>query len=168
MVKRANSRYVPGRTGWRWVKMKESEKAAAKLADTLDLVVMGYTRGRGKRATFGVGQFFAGVKDGGKIKTVTKVGTGLTDKQFKELSARLNKISVKEKPKNYEVDKTLEPDFWVTPELVVEIAADEITKSPNHTAGMALRFPRLIKFRDDKSADQITTLEELKELAEMQ
>lgn len=168
MVKRANSRYVPGRTGWRWVKMKEAEKAVARLVDTIDAVVMGYTSGRGRRTEFGIGQFLAGVKSGGKVKTLTKVGTGLTDEQFRELKKRLGKLEVKEKPKEYEVHKTLEPDFWVRPSLIVELAADEVTKSPNHTSGLALRFPRLVKFRDDKSPAQSTTLSEVKKLFALQ
>ena len=57
---------------------------------------------------------------------------------------------------------------WVTPSLVVEIAADEITKSPTHTAGIALRFPRLVKFRDDRSPNDATTLKELKRLFNLQ
>lgn len=168
MVKRADSRYVPGRTGWRWVKMKEAEGALAKLADTIDAVVMGYTTGKGRRSTFGIGQFLAGVRDKGKIKTITKVGTGLTDEQFRELKKRLAKLEVKERPKEYEVHKTLEPDFWVRPSLVVELAADEITKSPNHASGLALRFPRLVKLREDKSPAQSTTLSEVKKLFKLQ
>lgn len=171
IVKRANSRYVPGRTGWRWVKMKEAESAKSKLADTLDCIVLGYTSGRGKRAGFGIGQFLVGVPDqlaGGKIKSVTKVGTGLTDVLFKELKKRLSVLEIKEKPKEYDVHKDLEPDFWVRPSLVVEIAADEITKSPKHTAGYALRFPRLVRFRDDKSPNQATTISEVKKLFKLQ
>ena len=168
IVKRANSRYVAGRTGWRWVKMKEAEKAVAKLADTLDCIVMGYSAGKGKRVQFGVGQFLVGVKHKDKIKTITKVGTGLTDDQFRELKKRLSKLEIKTKPKEYEIPKELEPDFWVRPGLVVEIAADEITKSPKHTSGYALRFPRLVKFRDDKSTNQATTLTEVKKLFKLQ
>lgn len=168
IVKRLDSKYVPGRTGWRWVKMKEAEDSVAKLADTLDCVVMGYTRGKGKRASFGVGQFLAGVRDGDKFKTVTKVGTGLTDDQFKELAKRLKELEVKEKPEEYEFPKELEPDFWVKPSLVVELAADEITKSPKHTSGYALRFPRLVKFRDDKGATEATTTKEIKQLSKLQ
>lgn len=168
IVKNIASRYVPGRTGWRWVKMKEAEEAEGKLADTVDAVIMGYTRGRGKRASFGVGQFLAGVRSGEKILSITKVGTGLTDSQFKELNERLQKITSNEKPKDYEVHKDLEPDYWVLPEIVVELAADELTKSPKHTAGLALRFPRLVKFRDDKSSRQATTLEEIKKLYKLQ
>lgn len=171
IVKRADSKYVPGRTGWRWVKMKEAESAVAKLADTVDCVVMGYSAGRGKRVEFGVGQFLVGVLGppaGGKIQTITKVGTGLTDDQFRELKKRLSKLEVKNKAKEYEVPKDLEPDYWVKPDLVVEIAADEITKSPKHTSGFALRFPRLVRFRDDKSASQATAISEVKKLFKLQ
>ncbi len=168
IVKKAESAYVPGRTGWRWVKMKEAETKTGKLTDTVDAIVMGYTQGRGKRSQFGVGQFLVGVRDGETVKTITKVGTGLTDEQFRELNLRLKKIFVKEKPKEYEVHKDLEPDFWVTPSLVVELAADDITKSPKHSAGYALRFPRLVNFRDDKSFKEATTLKELKDLFELQ
>ncbi len=168
VVKKSNGLYVSGRTGWNWAKMKEVEGARGKIADTLDCVVMGYTQGKGKRSGFGIGQFLAGVKDGEVVKTVTKVGTGLTDELFKELNARLKKLVVKTMPKEYLVDKDLYPDYWVTPEVVVELAADEITVSPKHTSGLALRFPRLVKFRDDKSAKEATTLKELKSLAKMQ
>src|SRR3989339_1878295 len=146
MVKRVNSGYIPGRTGWRWVKMKQGEEAKGKLADTMDVVVMGYTVGRGKRVSFGVGQFLVGVRDRDRVLTTSKIGTGLTDEEFREIERRLKKLISKDKPKEYEVHKNYTPDYWVTPSLVVEIAADEITKSPTHTAGIALRFPRLVKF----------------------
>lgn len=165
IVKKVHSKYVPGRTGWRWVKMKEDEDSHAKLVDTVDCVVMGYYKGKGKRAQFGVGAFLAGVRKGKEIVTITKVGTGLTDDQFKELKDRLDKLEVNDKPKEYEVDKNMEPDVWVLADLVVELAADEVTKSPIHTAGVALRFPRLIRFRDDKNVDQATSLEEVESMS---
>ena len=168
VVKKYDTSYIPGRTGWRWVKMKQEESAVGKLADTVDCILMGYTAGKGKRASFGVGQFLVGVRDRDQIKTVTKVGTGLTDVQFSELNKRLKDLVIKEKPKNYEVHKLLEPDFWVESKVVVEIAADEITKSPNHTAGLALRFPRLIRFRDDKDPIDATTVKEVERLYELQ
>lgn len=168
VVKKANGLYVSGRTGWNWVKMKEAEGQTGKLSDTIDCVIMGYTTGKGKRAGFGVGQFLAGIRDGDVYKTITKVGTGLTDEQFRELDTRLKAIRVKEKPKDFEVNKDLYPDFWVEPEVIVELAADEITVSPKHTAGLALRFPRLVKFRDDRKPDQATTLGEVKQIAKLQ
>lgn len=168
IVKKTDSGYSPGRTGYRWVKMKEAENVTGKLSDTLDCVIMGFTAGQGKRVSFGVGQFLAGVLGGGLIKTVTKVGTGLSDEQFKELKKRLEPLIVKKQPSEYEVHKDLVPDFWVKPEVVVELAADDLTVSPKHTAGFALRFPRLVNFRDDKSAHQATTIKEVKKLYELQ
>src|SRR4030042_688761 len=58
VVKKADAGYIPGRTGWRWVKMKQGEEASGKLSDTVDCIVMGYYAGRGKRAVFGLGGFF--------------------------------------------------------------------------------------------------------------
>ena len=168
VVKKANAGYVSGRTGWNWVKMKEVEGTCGKLSDTVDCVIMGYSSGKGKRVGFGVGQFLAGIREKDTYKTITKVGTGLTDEQFRELRKRLETVKIQEKPKEYDVNKDLTPDFWVLPDVVVELAADEITISPKHTAGLALRFPRLVKFRDDKKGDQVTTLGELKAMYKLQ
>lgn len=168
MIKKTGSTYVPGRTGWRWVKMKQSEKAEGKLTDTVDCIVMGYTVGKGKRASFGIGQFLVGILDGNTVKSVTKVGTGLTDEEFKGLKTRLEKLKTTSMPKEYSVNKLLLPDYWVKPEVIVEIAADDITKSPNHTANLALRFPRLVKFRNDKGMHEATTLKELQDMFKLQ
>lgn len=165
MVKKADSGYVSGRTGWRWVKMKEEKRSVGKLADTIDCVIMGYYLGKGKRAKFGIGGLLAGVLQGDKILTITKIGTGLSDEQFRQMRAILSKVKTNEKPKEYgNVDKTLLPDFWVLPSVVVEVAADEITKSPVHSCGFALRFPRLVRLRQDKGAIDATTLSEVKRL----
>jgi DNA ligase-1 len=166
VIKKLEAPYKTGARGYHWVKYKKTTEAG--VADTIDCLVMGVNKGKGKRAGFGVGAFLVGIRDGNKFKTVSKIGTGLTDEQWKELEARSKKLEVGERPKEYEVDKNLEPDVWMRPSLVVEILADEITKSPIHTAGLALRFPRLIKFRDDKNPDQATTLGELRKLFEMQ
>jgi DNA ligase-1 len=178
LVKQVDGQYMPGRTGFNWVKFKEAEDSRAKLADTVDCVIMGYYLGKGKRSDFGLGAFLVGIRSGERIVTLAKVGTGITDEMFRELRERLEKITMKMKEANtpgvwepftpgvmgtttYHVPKILEPDVWVEPKVVVEVAADEITVSPTHTAGYALRFPRLVKFRDDKSVEQITTLEEI-------
>jgi DNA ligase-1 len=165
VIKQYDSIYKSGRKGWRWVKIKEDEGTSGKLSDTLDCIVMGYYRGRGKRAVFGVGAFLVGLlgKDE-QILTIAKIGTGLTDEQFRELKQRLDKHEVKKKPATYDVHKNLTPDVWIEPSLVVEIAADEITRSPVHSAGKALRFPRLVKFRDDKSWQDATTTLELEKI----
>ena len=169
VAKKWQSPYEPGRRNFKWVKYKQEEtKKGAGLADTVDCVVMGVSRGRGKRAAFGVGSFLVGVKKDESFVTVTNIGTGLSDEQFRELDKRSQKVKVKEKPKNYLVDKNQEPDTWVEPKIVVEIQADNITQSPIHTAGLALRFPRLVRFRDDKSASEITTAHELESLYQLQ
>ena len=166
MIKKVDSGYVPGRLGWRWVKMKDEQTSAGKLSDTVDCVVMGYSKGRGKRATFGVGQFLVGVVDGELVKTISKVGTGLTDEEFKTLNTKLEKLAVTDKPKEYGlINKLHEPDVWVTPGVVVELAADDITVSPMHSSGFALRFPRLVKFRLDKSWREATTLKEISDMS---
>ncbi len=169
VIKKIDSTYVGGRKGWRWVKIKEEEGTSGKLADTLDLVVMGYYRGRGKRSDFGVGAFLVGVLEATeqpesqpwRILSIAKIGTGLTDEQFRELKQRCDDLSSPLQPAEYVVPKSLQPDAWIQPGLVVEIAADEITQSPVHAAGVALRFPRLIAFRDDKHWQQATQTSEL-------
>ena len=165
VIKKWNGPYLPGRQGWNWVKIKEKEGSTGKLADTLDLVVMGYYRGRGKRTVFGLGAFLVGVRKDDKVLTIAKIGTGLSDEQFHDLKKRLDNLTALEMPKEYEVDKALEADVWVVPKVVVEIAADEITKSPVHTAGVALRFPRLVRFRDDKDFSGVTTLSEVEQIS---
>jgi DNA ligase 1 len=173
VIKHVDSQYVSGRKGWNWVKLKEAEGKTGKLNDTLDCVVMGYYFGRGKRADFGIGAILAGVinddekadsKDKFSVLTIAKIGTGLSDDQLRDMKERCDKIAVPEMPNKFTVNKNLIPDVWTSPELVVEIAADELTKSPSHSAGLALRFPRLLKIRDDKNADDATTTTELKSI----
>jgi len=157
--------YLPGRQGWNWVKIKEVEGTSGKLSDTLDLVVLGYYYGRGKRAGFGMGAFLVGLKKEESWVSLAKIGTGLTDEEFKNLKKNLDGIELDEKPENYLVEGTLLADVWVLPKVVVEVAADEITISSVHAGGIALRFPRLIRFREDKSADQSTTWKEVEQIA---
>lgn len=164
VVKRASGKYVSGRTGWNWVKMKEEEDQEGRLSDTLDCIVMGYWKGLGKRAQFGLGKILVGIKDRDKILTLTKVGTGLTEEMLVEIKNRLNKLQSKNKPKEYETQKDLIPDVWANPKLVVEVTADSISKSTKHSLGLSLRFPRFLKIREDKGVNEATTLQELKEI----
>ncbi|MEK7112000.1 MAG: ATP-dependent DNA ligase, partial [Patescibacteria group bacterium] len=166
MIKKIDAPYKAGARGYHWVKYKKTTEGG--LTDTIDCLVMGINKGRGKRTGFGVGAFLVGVREGEKFKSVSKIGTGLTDEQWRELNKRMKKLEVREKPKEYEVHKNLETDTWARPSLVVEILADEITRSPIHTAGLALRFPRLIRFRDEKSPSQATSVGELNKLYKMQ
>ncbi len=167
VVKRANGKYVSGRTGWNWVKMKEEEGQQGRLSDTLDCIVMGYFVGRGKRSQFGMGMLLVGVKNNDQVLTLTKIGTGLTEKMLVNLKNRIDKISTKEKPKEYEAQKDLIPDVWAMPKLIVEVTADSISKSTKHSTGLSLRFPRFIKIREDKGVNEATTLKELKDISTM-
>ncbi len=162
VVKKWDSIYEPGRAGYHWVKFKEEEGKTGKLTDTIDAVIMGYYRGEGKRSRFGIGAFLVGVAEGESIVTVTKIGTGVTDELWKEIRKRLNDIKVLKQPREYkDVNKQLYPDVWVAPKIVVELAGDDLTRSPTHGAGIAVRFPRLVRIRDDKSPREATTVAEL-------
>lgn len=168
VMKKSDSTYLSGRKGWSWVKIKEEEGSHGKLSDTLDLVVMGYYVGRGKRSQFGIGAVLVGVIDGQEnIKTIAKIGTGLTEEQLVLMKKICDERKINKQPRNYQVHKNLLPDTWVRPEIVIEVAADEITKSPTHSAGVALRFPRMLKFREDKSLEQITKVEELPSISHL-
>ncbi len=162
VVKKWHSPYEPGRKDFSWVKFKEEEGKTGKLTDTIDAVVMGYYRGEGKRSSFGIGAFLVGVARGDGFVTVTKIGTGVSDALWKELRNRLNDIKVSKQPKEYrDVNTMFVPDVWVAPKIVVEIAGDDLTKSPTHGAQYAVRFPRLVRIRDDKSPGQVTTVTEI-------
>lgn len=160
LCKKLDSQYKAGARDFNWVKYKKAHES--DLADTLDCVVMGYYKGKGKRQKFGVGAFLVGVLgEEQKILTVAKIGTGLTDEQFNQLFAKLKNLESSTQNPVYVVAKSLEPDVWVEPEVIVEVEADEITQSPIHSSGYALRFPRLLRFRNDKKLGDITTVAEV-------
>lgn len=162
VIKKIDSDYQSGRKGWKWVKIKEEEGTSGKLKDTLDVIVMGYYAGRGKRSQFGIGALLVGVIDATEsVRTIAKIGTGLSEKRLVELKEMCDALLASNMPVSYVVDASLVPDVWVQPSLVIEVAADEITKSPNHTAGVALRFPRLVSVRTDKNWTDATTIAEL-------
>ncbi len=169
VVKAIDSPYQSGRKGWYWVKMKEVEGSRGKLTDTIDCIVMGYFAGKGQRSSFGAGTFLLGVLGSDeKIYTVSKVGSGLTEQSLTVIKEKCDELQTTQKPLTYEVAKALIPHVWVEPGIVVEVAADELTHSPVHTAGLALRFPRVIKIREDKKPVDATTIEELKQMLELQ
>jgi DNA ligase-1 len=152
-------------------------ESQGELIDTVDGVILGYYVGQGKRAHFGIGAFLLGVYDSktDQFKTVAKVGTGLTDLGWKDLKKRSEALIVKNQPRNVVCSKELFPDVWLEPELVCEILSEEITVSPMHTAGktethlgFGLRFPRFVRYRDDKTSQEATTVVELKKLYEQQ
>lgn len=186
MVKKLDGIYQPGARGWNWIKYKRSY--SSKIEDTIDCLVMGYDFGRGKRTGFGLGAFLAGVYDAKRdmFVTVAKIGTGLTDDEWRELKKRCDKKETSKMPPLYDVDKIMNADIWVKPQIVVEIRADELTRSPVHTAGrvlkktksgnamevdvagFALRFPRLERFRDDKLTSDVTSVKEVEKLFKAQ
>ena len=105
------------------------------------------------------------------FQTIAKIGTGLSDEEWKKMKRLCDERKVSQKPARVEVRNELTPHVWVYPERVVLIRADEITRSPVHTAGaergkagFALRFPRLMGYREDKSPEDATTLSEIKSL----
>lgn len=170
IVKRPDSKYEAGARNFNWVKQKRN--SSGELQDTIDCVILGYIYGRGKRAEFGAGALLVGVYDQDKDQfvTVAKIGTGLTDAEWRHIHALADKIKSTHKPAR--VDSLITPSVWVEPKIVVEILADEITRSPVHTAGKienepgyALRFPRLVKFREsDKRPEDATSVKELLEM----
>lgn len=168
MAKKPDSPYEAGARNYSWVKLKKSEEQI--LDDTVDCVVLGYYFGRGVRANFGIGGFLVGIWDenDNMFKTITKVGTGLKDDEWKKLKEMCDAIAIKEKPENAEIDKKYNCDVWTKPEIVVELAADELSKSSEHSAKYALRFPRLVKFRTDKSSKDTTSPEEIADLYKRQ
>jgi DNA ligase-1 len=175
VVKKTNSIYQAGKRNFNWIKLKR--ELSGQLNDSVDAVVLGYYNGSGKRSGFGIGAFLIGVfnKNKDHFQTIAKVGTGMTDAEWKELKSKCDKIKATEQPKNIECHKNLIPDVWVYPEIVCEIKADEITMSPVHTAGKthdhlgyALRFPRFISYRVDKDATDSTSPHELKEMYDLQ
>jgi DNA ligase-1 len=153
-----------------------AEVVLGEVVHTVDLVLLGYYFGKGKRAEFGAGALLAGVYDADtdRFATITKLGTGLSDAEWRAIHERADKLQVDQRPAR--VDSILVPDVWLKPEVVVEVLADEITPSPRHTAGkagdepgFALRFPRVVSFRDaDKRPEDATTVKEIAELFRQQ
>lgn len=174
VVKRPDSKYEAGARNFNWVKLKRH--SSGELHDTIDCVILGYIFGRGKRAGFGAGSLLVGVYDDSRDEfvTVSKIGTGLSDEEWREIHKRADKIRSEKRPAR--VNSIVIPSVWVKPEIVIEVLADEITKSPVHSAGkegnepgFALRFPRLVSFRgNDKRPEDATTVKELLEMYKQQ
>ncbi len=174
VVKKPSDPYAAGKRNFSWIKLKRHETGS--LDDTIDCVILGYYFGRGKRAG-GIGALLVGIYNVHKdqYETIAKLGTGMTDQEFIEVKAACDKASVDEQPDNVVCHKDLYPDVWTNPQLVCIVRADEITKSPVHTAckdahnsGFALRFPRYLGLRDDKSVNDATSDHEIKELFKLQ
>jgi DNA ligase-1 len=150
MAKALNSRYMPGNRGKLWFKIKPAE--------TVDCVIVAADRGSGRRRGW-LSNYHLAVADGaGGFAPVGKTFKGLTDKEFTEMTTRLRELELTDD--GYTVT--------VKPEVVVEVAYNEIQRSPQYSSGFALRFARIARIRDDKNVEQATTLTELQSLYEKQ
>ncbi len=167
----ADSVYQAGSRGWLWIKYKRDYKS--EMTDTVDLVVVGAFHGRGKRVgTYGALLLATYNDKDDTFETVTKCGTGFTDRDLVTLRETLAKHVIPRK--NSRVQSTLEADVWFEPSLVLEILGAEITLSPIHMcamdsirkgSGLAIRFPRFTgKYRTDKAPEDSTTSKEIGEM----
>ncbi len=150
MVKDLSSPYTPGRRGKSWLKLKR------ELA-TLDVVVTAVEWGHGKRAKVLSDYTFA-VREDDRLLNVGKAYSGLTDKEIAEMT-------------QWFLEHTLEDQGFtrtVEPRIVLEVAFNNMMRSDRHASGFALRFPRILRIRDDKSAEEIDTLERVREIYEKQ
>ena len=151
MLKAAGSAYLPGRRGLAWVKLKR------ELA-TLDVVITGAEFGHGRRAGLLSDYTFA-VRDGtGELLNVGKAYSGVTDVEIAELTEWLKAHTLED----HGHFRTVEPL------RVIEVAFNNVMRSDRHTSGFALRFPRILRVRDDKPLDEIDTLERVEEIYQSQ
>lgn len=173
IVKDPTGEYKPGLRNYEWVKIKKSIEK--DLVDTVDMVIVGFFRGSGRRSNLGVGAILGAIynEEEETFDAICKIGTGMSDRQLKELFMKLSEISEDRKSKDVRVSDALIPDVWVTPQYVITVDADEITKNISQGqeligAGLSLRFPRLIEFdREDKGLEDVTTVEELVNMYKM-
>jgi DNA ligase-1 len=145
MLKVPGSHYTPGVRGKNWIKIKPD-------VDTLDLAVIGADWGEGKRAHL-FGSFLLACQDKGEPIPLSKVATGFSDEQLQEIYALLKDRVISQEGKEVRFE----------PGVVFEVGYSEIQTSPNYKSGFALRFPRFIRLRDDKSVDEIETLESIRD-----
>ncbi len=175
MAKKLDSLYHAGRRSFDWIKMKRSYQG--ELSDTVDCVVLGYWYGKGARSKLGIGALLLGVYDKERdvFVTISRLGTGFSEEEWVRMREHLDDIKSDGRPARVEAE--VEPDVWSLPTHVVEIQADEITRSPTHTCGRrhgdelgyALRFPRVIGFmREDKRPEDATSVLEAIRLYEVQ
>ncbi len=164
VAKRLDAPYAAGARNFNWIKLKRSYR----LADSLDLCIVGYWAGQGQRAAFGIGTILGAVYDPEQDRffTVSKIGSGFSEDDLVRLKTMLDEVASPECPP--QVCSEIVPDVWAHPKYVVAVTADEITRSSIHMAGRqgrdlgyALRFPRATALRADKGARDTTTLNEI-------
>jgi DNA ligase-1 len=150
VIKRPESTYQPGRRGSQWVKLKE------ELA-TLDVVVVAAEHGHGKRAAVLSDVTFA-VRAGDGLAVVGKAYSGLTDAEIQQLTEWFRAHTVRDHGRVKIVE----------PMIVLEVAFDAVTRSDRHESGYALRFPRIKRIRDDKTPDEVNTVDDVARIYERQ
>ena len=153
IIKNLDSEYQPGRRVGYWLKVKP-------IMEPLDLVIIGAEWGTGKRANW-LSSFILACRDPdeGKFLSCGMMGTGLTDKEFKEITKKLKSLITEEHGRRVKIK----------PRIVLEIGYEEVQRSPKYESGFALRFPRLIRDRSaDKGPSEADTLSRLKKLYELQ
>ncbi|MDD1674054.1 MAG: ATP-dependent DNA ligase [Methanomicrobiales archaeon] len=170
-----DSVYRAGSRDWQWIKWKTSY--GTRVRDTFDLVIVGAFAGRGSRAgTYGSVLCAAFNPEEGVYQTVCRMGTGFSDEELTGMPARLAAALIATPPPHVMMTRQVQPDFYFSPQYVVEVLAAEITRSPIHTCGwderlkrgFSLRFPRFVRWRPDKSPDQTTMVAEIIDLYRMQ
>jgi DNA ligase-1 len=152
VAKKLSSSYTPGIRGKRWFKIKQ-------ILDPLDLVIVAAEWGYGRRHKW-LSDYYLAARDAetGELATVGKTFKGLTDDEIIAITERLKGLVVREEPHL----------VTVVPKIVVEVAYNEIQKSPKYDCGMALRFARITRIRDDKSPDDADTIQRVREIYEKQ
>ena len=163
IVKNLDAKYQPGRrVAGGWLKVKP-------VMESLDLVIVGATWGAGKRAGT-LGSFFLALRDPstGKFLECGMMGSGVKEKRSEAMEA--SEMTLKELTKElkplieFEKGNTVK----IKPKIIVEVAYEEIQKSPTYESGYALRFPRLVKMRPDKALEEVDTKTRIKRLYEQQ
>jgi len=152
VAKKLDSLYTPGIRGKGWFKIKES-------LEPLDLVIVAAEYGYGRRHDW-LSDYYLAARDleSGEFLVVGKTFKGLTDEEIIGMTERLKELTIKEEPRR----------VVVTPQIVVEVAYNEIQKSPKYKCGMALRFARITRIRDDKSPEEADTIERVRKIYEKQ
>ena len=146
MAKRIDSPYFPGVRGKHWLKIKE-------VLPPLDLVIVAAEYGYGRRHKW-LSDYYLAARDGDRFTVVGKTFKGLTDNEIAEMTRRLKEIAIRS-----EGNRVI-----VLPKIVVEVVYNEIQKSPKYESGMALRFARITRIRDDKMPEEVDTIETVRKI----